>query len=240
MTIEREKLLSKCRGLMAKKMEAGCTEDEALAALEKLRALMDAHEISEHELNLTKEEKAIFRSEPKGAPDPHLIKFNLVAGVADFCGCEGWRQGRKGEKRIVFCGLQSDVDFASWLLDHLAAFVQNEIVEYLMKARPDNQDRRSAAKSFAQGCCHRIGERLRELCRDRERNLATATKNTRELVVVKGAIVKAKMEEFDIRIGTCSSGNYSDGASYAAGHAAGAGASFGRPVSGCNATPRLK
>jgi hypothetical protein len=240
MTIEREKLLSKCRGLMTKTMEAGCTEDEALAALEKLRAIMDAHEISESELNLTKEEKAVFRSEPKGTSDPHLIKFNLVAAVADFRGCEGWRAGRRGEKHIVFCGLQSDVEFASWLLDHLAAFVQNEIVKYLMEARPDNQDRRSAAKSFALGCCHRIGERVSELCRNREQNLATATKNTRELVVVKGAIVKAKLKEFDIHIGTCSSGICSDGASYAAGHAAGAGASFGRPVSGRNATPRLR
>jgi hypothetical protein len=32
--------------------------------------------------------------------------------------------------RLVFCGLRSDVQFATWLLDTLTAFVETELVEH--------------------------------------------------------------------------------------------------------------
>jgi Protein of unknown function (DUF2786) len=70
MTTEREGLLDKIRALLAKTVAAGCTESEALAALSKGRALMDAHCVTEAELKLTKEEKAILRREPRGSKDP--------------------------------------------------------------------------------------------------------------------------------------------------------------------------
>src|SRR5262245_35811120 len=120
MTKERDSILSKIRALLAKTLEAGCTEAEAMAALQTARAWMAAHEVTEAELNLTKEEKAVLRGEPKGTKDPHLIKWQLLDGVTQFCGCEGWRRNRNQRGGIVFCGLPADVQFASWLLDHLA------------------------------------------------------------------------------------------------------------------------
>jgi len=128
MTIERDKILSKIRGLLAKTLGAGATEPEAMAALEMAQNMMTAYEVTEAELNLTKEEKAIIRGEPKGTKDPHLIKWQLLLGVTKFCGCQGWRRAqiRSGGGGIVFCGLPSDAQFASWLLDSLANFVQNE------------------------------------------------------------------------------------------------------------------
>jgi len=60
-------------------------------------------------------------------------------------------------------------------------------------------------------------------------------------VVIKDAAVQAKMEELGIHLRTtsCSVGAW-DSSSYNAGKAAGDRASFGRPVSGRNATLRLK
>src|SRR6266542_4046586 len=104
MTTQREGLLEKIRGLLAKTLDNGCTESEAMAALDKARAMMDAYAVSESELNLTKEEKAILRREPPGTKDPHRIKWRLTYAVARFCGCRGWRE--KGAQ--VFCGLPSD------------------------------------------------------------------------------------------------------------------------------------
>jgi hypothetical protein len=240
MTIERDKILSKIRGLLAKTLEAGATEPEAMAALEMAQNMMTAYEVTEAELNLTKEEKAIIRGEPKGTKDPHLIKWQLLLGVTKFCGCQGWRRAqiRSGGGGIVFCGLPSDAQFASWLLDSLANFVQNEIVRYLMDAQPDNADRRDVVRAFVYGICERINERLIELSRRTE---AVATSNARALVVVKDAAIKDKMKELDIRL-HCSAGPCagSDSASYDAGRAAGDRASFGRPVSGRNATLRLR
>jgi len=141
MTIERESLLNKIRALLAKTMEAGCTEEEAMTAVTKAHAMMDAYAVTDAELNLTKEEKAILRREPPGTKDPHRIKWFLVNAVGDFCNCKGWRLRRDRGGGIVFCGLPSDAQFASWLLDTLAAFVQAEIFKFLIEAQPSNEDR---------------------------------------------------------------------------------------------------
>ena len=78
MTTQREGLLDKIRALLAKTVGSGCTESEALAALSKARAMMDAHEITEDELQLTKAEAAVLRSEPRDSLDPHNIKWHLM------------------------------------------------------------------------------------------------------------------------------------------------------------------
>src|SRR5262249_53545264 len=148
--------------------ESGCTEGEALAALDRAQAMMAAYAISENELNLTKEEKAVLRREPPGAEDPHRIKWQLLNAVARFCNCEGWREGRRESKALVFCGLPSDADFATWLLDTLTRFVQAELVEHLCDVVPSKGGRREAIRSFVMGCTDRIEYRLGELCDQRE------------------------------------------------------------------------
>jgi hypothetical protein len=234
MTIQREGLLGKIRALLAKTIENGCTESEAMAALDRARAMMDAYAVSESELNLTKEEKAILRREPPGTKDPHRIKRRLYDSVAQFCGCTAWRQDRI----LVFCGLPSDAQFATWLLDVLTAFVQAEIVKHLMNVDPSNEDRREVINGFVLGCTDRIRQRLDEL---RAQSGAVATSNAKALVVVKGQAVQAKLDELGIRLrmsyGSC--GAFDD-SSYRAGRAAGDRANLGRPVSGRNATLRLR
>jgi Protein of unknown function (DUF2786) len=236
MTTEREGLLDKIRGLLSKTIENGCTESEAMAALTKARAMMDAYAVTENDLTLTKEEKAILRREPPGTKDPHRIKWNLLSSVARFCGCEGWRKTH--ERTLVFCGLPSDAQFATWLLDTLTAFVQAELTNYLMDADPSKQDRREAIRSFVAGCTDRISQRLDDLCKQSE---SVATSNAKALVVIKGQAVKAKLAELGIHLcksyGSCGAG---DESSYRAGKAAGDRASFGRPVSGRNAALRLR
>ena len=124
---DRTSLLDKIRALMSKTAENGCTEHEAFAALDKARALMDAYEITDAELQLTKAETAILRSEPPGSRDPHNIKRGMASAVARFCDCKVWRSNTG----LVFCGLQSDAQFATWLLDNLTQFVQAEMVRHL-------------------------------------------------------------------------------------------------------------
>jgi hypothetical protein len=158
MTTERDELLHKIRSLLAKTMENGCTESEALTALTKAHALRDAYVVTEAELNLTKVERAILRREPPGTRDPHLIKWQLLNAVARFCDCEAWRKTHKGG--LVFCGLPSDAAFGTWLLDTLTAFVLAELTNFLMDADPGKQNRREAIRSFIAGAADRICQRL--------------------------------------------------------------------------------
>jgi hypothetical protein len=199
MTAQRDGLLDKIRALLAKTLDNGCTESEAMAALDKARAMMDAYAVSESELSLTKEEKAILRREPPGSKDPHRIKWLLLSSVAQFCGCQSWRKTH--ERILVFCGLPSDARFGTWLLDTLTTFVLAELTNYLMDADPSKQDRREAIRSFVAGCTERISQRLDDLCKQSE---SVATSNAKALVVIKGRAVKAKMEELDIHLRSCS------------------------------------
>ena len=235
MTTQREGLLDKIRALLAKTVGSGCTESEALAALSKARAMMDAYAVGDDELSLTKEEKAILRREPTDSKDPHRIKQHLATGVAQFCECTVWRDCGG---LLVFCGLRPDAQLATWLLDTLAAFVQAEIAGHLMGSVAEGRHRRQVIAGFVHGCTERINQRLDELCKQ---STSLASSNTKALVVAKGAAVRAKLDELGIELRTsrssCSAG---DPSSYEAGKAAGERAAFGRPVSGHNATLRLK
>jgi Protein of unknown function (DUF2786) len=232
MSTDRDSLITKIQALMAKTVDAGCTEEEALSALDKVRALMDAYEITEAELQLSKEEKAILRSEPPGSSDAHSIKFFLVGTVAEFCDCKGW----KGTDGIVFCGLPTDARLATWLLDSLTAFVQAELARHLMGCLAPKNERRRVISGFVSGCCGRINERLRAL---RKQSAAAATSNGRELVAVKGTAVDDRMKADGICLRFSRSQRQQDEASHRAGRSAGERASFGRPVTGTNAALRI-
>jgi hypothetical protein len=228
----RERTLKNIRALLSKTTENGCTEEEHFAALAKARALMDAYEVTEADLQLAKEEAVILRKEPPGTKDPHDIKFFLIRAVSKFTDCRAWRDGKSG---LVFCGLPADARFATWLLDHLAGFVQAELANYLMGNVAAGFERRRIISGFVGGATSRIAARLDELCVPPP----AASANNRALVVAKKAVIKAKLDELGICLTTSRSQRQYSDSSLAAGQTAGDRASFGRPVSGQAAALRI-
>jgi hypothetical protein len=216
----RQSIVDKIKALFAKTIENGCSEAEAMAALAKAQAMRDAYEVTDEELALTKEEKAVLHAGDRGN-DPHGIQFALVNAICTFTDTQGWRNGRvrgyaaKGYQ-FTFCGLKPDTDLAHYLLGSLTQFVQDELVNHL-------------ATSLAPRHTSRLSERMHEIVRQSK---AQQTSNSRALVVVKSDIVKAAMKANDIRLRACSGGDRVSGdpRAFAAGRAAGDRASFGRPV----------
>lgn len=232
--INRNSLLEKIRALMSKTTENGCTEAEALAALDKARALMDAYEVTDEDLQLSKTEAAVLHREPPDARDPHQIKRHLAVAIAGFCDCKVWRSSQI----LTFCGFPGDIQFAAWLLDHLTDFVQAELASYLIRCLATKAERRQIIKGFVLGCTGRISRRLAQLC---QRSVAERADNSRALVVIKSAAIADKMRELGIKLRSSSSRSGSfNRAALEAGHKAGDRASFGRPVSGTGAVLRLK
>jgi hypothetical protein len=232
MTDNQEKMFDKIRALLSKTTENGCTEEEELAALAKARALMDAYEVTEADLQITKEEGVVMRR--GSGTDPHGIKSNMTQAVAKFCDCRAWLD-RDG--KLVFLGLASDTQFATWLLDHLAGYVLVELTDHLMGDIAIGVQRRKVINGFVDGITWRVSERLRELCKP---TAAAASSNSRALVVIKQTLIKAKMDELGIKLRSGSGSRHQrDEGSFAAGRSAGDRASFGRPVSGRAATLRI-
>ncbi|MBI1202639.1 MAG: DUF2786 domain-containing protein [Rhodopseudomonas sp.] len=232
--MNRKNLIDKIRGLMAKTVENGCTEAEALAALARAQAMMDAYEVTAEDLRLTKEEKAILQSAASGASDPHNIKASLTGSVAAFCGCEGWRS----LSGFVFCGMRSDAEFGAWLLDALAEHVRASLAEHLMQCLYVGSARWRVINGFVSGCTSRIAERLVDLRRGSEH---TASDNSRALVAIKDTAISALMKEKGIKLTeeAAAAPRHMDERAVAEGRRAADKASLGRPVSGAAGVLRI-
>lgn len=224
---DRAKLIEKIRALLAKTTENGCTEDEALAALAKAQAMMDAYEVTDEDVEATRRETASIHEAPYH--DPHRIRRFLLYPVSKFCGVEAWRKGSNSRAytTIGFCGLAPDVDFANWLLDSLAEFVRRELAKFLLRRRGmDRSVRSRAITGFVLGCVTKIGERLTLLAP------STSNASTRNaLVTLKTELIATALKAAGLDIRETRAGTYrASGDDVAAGMAAGERASFGRPI----------
>ena len=233
---DRAKLIEKIRALLAKTTGNGCTESEALTALAKAQAMMDAYEVTEDEIEATKRETASVHEAPHH--DPHRIRRWLLHPISRFCGVEAWHKGPNARARttIGFCGLAPDVDFANWLLDSLGDFVRRELAKFLLRRRfVDRGQKRRAINGFVIGCLGKISERLLSL----SSNVSPASTRG-ALVVVKNELIAAALKAagIDIKETTQRRVHASEDA-VAAGGAAGERASFSRPIDANGSTPLL-
>jgi hypothetical protein len=235
--MNRNSIIDKVKALLSKTRENGCTEEEELSALAKARTWIDAHEITDDELQLSREEKAIFHDESEAdALDTHKIKWRLCVAVSRYCNVQVYRDRSKAG--LTFVGFPSDIEFATWLLDHLSDFVHNALFEFLLDClAPEGKERKEVIRGFVIGCTQRISDRIIEMC---ERSKTERVRNCKALVVIKNQAIKdlLKAKGIHLRSGRCSRAGFSDSA-YAAGRSAGNRADFGRPVSGAGGMLRI-
>lgn len=197
-----------------------------MAALEKARELMAAYDISEADLSHTQETESATVHRDRSA-DPYKIKASLAGKVARFCRCRGWRGSASAGYTFGFAGLESDVAFASWLLDTLADFVQRAL-------RAHQNQRRSlgfacpriVSASFVMGCAERIGERLRELSPPDDPTAPTGN----AVVLSRKALIAQAMDDAGIRLRKHRSNRRVDLSAFGAGRSAGNAARFDKPV----------
>lgn len=227
----RDKLIAKIRALMAKTIGNGCTEAEAMSALNMAQAMMDAYEVSEADLQLGDEKAQVGEN---NARDPHNIRRGLVVQIARFAGVKTW-QIDKGKFRFV--GLQSDIEFASWLLDKLGDFVTHELNWFLVRPEITKETRRLHINGFVLGCTSRINQRIKELLAASE---VKASNNANALIVIKNELIDKKLNELGLHFKTPRNrGSRVDIDSYKHGKAAGDKATFGRPVGSGQQTFRI-
>lgn len=211
----RQKLLRRIKALLQMTVARGCTEGEALAALDKARDLMDEYDVSETDLTFGGESAKI-HTEPKGDRDD--IRARLALAVGAFCGCQGFKNGFE---RIAYVGLYADTVFSHWLLDTLDEFVQRECRNYLESNPSPYRVRRLETRGFIIACADRLAERLYAL--------AKRATNT-DLTVQKNALIAAAMSAAGIQLHTRFTLRRIDPAAAIAGVAAGDRATFDKAV----------
>jgi hypothetical protein len=233
---DRNSIIEKIKALLAKTTANGATEAEMMSALDKASAMMDAYDVSDADVQITKAEAAALHADPSDLRDPHQIKWRLCHAVSTFCNVQIYRS--RSETGLKCIGLASDAQFAMWLLDSLADFVFHELYRHLVGSPVPKSEKRIVIRSFTAACCERIADRLLALVK---RSEEARTSNGRELVVIKDAAIKAFMKDNNMHFRTCSIRGPStvDAEATRAGHAAGDRATFGRPVTGAAGVLRI-
>lgn len=220
--MSNEKTLNKIRAMLAKTVENGCTEEEAMSALTMAQIMMDEHEVTLEDLELGDEKAIIARSDLK---DPQNVRWKLAYWVCQFT--ETYSYGHK--KSIRFVGLKADVDFAIWLTETLSAFVHAKLKNYMWSngyQKLQGATRNKVINSFVLGCCSRINNKLVEMVKERK-----PSSNGTALVVAKKALIDDAIKDQNIKAAdNRGRKNKIIFEVYKAGQEAGESASFGRPV----------
>jgi hypothetical protein len=218
-----DKVLGRIQALRAKTIETGCTEQEALAAAEKVAELLDRYGLSLSEIELKGqacEGAGIATGRKRFGP-----KDICIPAVGRFCGCRVWSENTaEGEIRYVFFGLPADVAGARYLHDLVEQAFETETDRFksgtLYAEHPPSQ-RRGATTSFQTGLAHGIAGKLRTLHAEREAAMRTTT--GRDLVPIKEAVMDEELAKlgmtFQTRNGQKGKRVLSD--AYHAGHEAG-------------------
>ena len=111
-----DRLVQRIQALRAKTVDQGCTEQEALAAAEKVAELLDRHGLSLSELELRRqacEGIGIDTGRRRTGPID-----DCVPAIAEFFDCHAWgEKTASGALRYIFFGLSGDVEAARYLYE---------------------------------------------------------------------------------------------------------------------------
>ncbi len=219
-----DRLVARIQALRAKTVEQGCTEQEALAAAEKVAELLDRYGLSLSELDLRKqtcEGIGVETGRKRRGPID-----DCIGTIALFFDCRVWGEtDAEGMLRYVFFGMPADVQAAVYLHDLVTAAFTTETTTFQagpIYARTASGDRRNATTSFQAGMARGINAKLMSL-RD-ERGRAAAPNGTgRALVPVKEAIIDEELRRLGLNLRRRTGGRrHVQKEAYSAGQEAGA------------------
>jgi len=195
-----DKLMQRIRALREKTVEQGCTEQEALAAAEKVAELLDRYGLSLNELDLRKQ-----KCEGIGVETGRKRRGPIddcIGNVAAFFECRVWAEtDEDGTIRYIFFGMPGDVQASAYLYDLIvqafasetAAFQRGELYRSM-----DSGARRSATTSFHAGLAHGIADKLQTL--RSARDAARDQSGGRALVPVKQSLIDEELEQLGLSL----------------------------------------
>lgn len=194
-----DRLVQRIQGLRAKTVEQGCTEQEAIAAAEKVAELVDRYglSLSEPELQAQPCEGIGIQTDRRrmGPID------DCIPGIAAFFECRVWAdRPHNAGFRYIFFGLRADVSAAQYLYELVErafvtetdAFRRSELYWEMVG------DRRSATTSFQYGLSRGITAKLRSLRTTRDEVNRSAS--GRDLVPIKATVIEDELAKLGLNL----------------------------------------
>jgi hypothetical protein len=195
-----DKLMQRIRALREKTVEQGCTEQEALAAAEKVAELLDRYGLSLNELDLRKQ-----KCEGIGVETGRKRRGPIddcIGSVAAFFECRVWAEtDEDGTIRYIFFGMPGDVQASAYLYDLIVQAFASETAAFQrgeLYGSMDSGARRSATTSFHAGLAHGIADKLQTL--RSARDAARDQSGGRALVPVKRSLIDEELEQLGLSL----------------------------------------
>jgi len=187
--VDLERLIQRIQALRAKTVEQGCTEQEALAAAEKVAELLDRYGLSLSTIELRRQ---VCQGVGIDTGRRRLGPIDdCVPAIAAFFDCRAWSErAASAPIRHIFFGLRADVEAAHYLYDLIERAFATETSRFArgeFYAELDSGERRSATNSFQIGLGRGIVSKLHSLRQERESTLQGSS--GRQLIPIKSSVI---------------------------------------------------
>lgn len=234
MSDTQDDIARRVRGLLNKTVANGCTEAEALAAAQAARRIMDAHRLTQSDIEIEAEPiDDIWIDRPTAHK---LAAVDLCAtGISRYCGTKSWYDFKNHKRMWRVIGLKADTEMARYLYEMLASTIAREMAHFAKYNRVayyrDAAETRRINQSFSVGMARRINSRLHEMAKAAEATAVTSTGTA--LVVVKDHAVSGYFDTLGIKFsGSLGGPKARHEHAYNAGREAGNRVNLSRPVAG--------
>lgn len=232
----KAKIAAKVRALLSKKVQNGCTEQEALDAARKAAELMREYQLAASDVELLEDGFAEnFIGDKR--KDEFPAYSDLAGTIARLTGTEAIaHRDREHGARISFFGLKADADFALWLCSSLGDFILAGCSRFIIeqKAAAPMNGRSTAAmwkRSYITGATIRIAERLAELADAQESALRAPSASKSLVVRGKHDLVAEELARRGVRLTQGRGRTVTiDQSAFESGIARGEAAEFDRPI----------
>jgi Protein of unknown function (DUF2786) len=190
---------ARIKALAEKTVSNGCTEAEALAAADMVGRLLERYALSMDEIDV-REERCVQVAVPIGGKQRRPID-GCVTTIARFCNCKVWVSRDHSIHSYVFFGFEADTAMASYLFTVIDRAMRTGLPAFrAAHPRLSGVRLRRASKSFQQGMAARVADRLDEMHRERDANIAAQRLTGTALILVKHKVVEDAFQQTEIRV----------------------------------------
>jgi Protein of unknown function (DUF2786) len=244
MSTELDRIKFKIKALAAKTVAAGCSEHEAMSAMLGVGRLLSQY-------NLTMEECDVRESPCRtlfidiGRKHRHPID-SCVTALANLVGAKCWFHRHYGKpSAYAFFGQENDLELIEYLFKVIRTALDSEAEEFKQTdeyqlnnynfAEPQFRAgaRRSAYVSFQRGMACRISQRLNELRKQNDAELARHRPTGTALIVLKAQLIEDEFQKEGVKLSSYRGGwSIGNAKAFSHGQEAGDRVNLSRPLKG--------
>jgi hypothetical protein len=202
--VERDRVKERMKKILARTEAAGCSEAEAITAMELFEKLSEQYDITMSEIDL-REEPCIQITIDSGSKKRSQMD-NIMVRAAQLCSVRYWVSGGgknvKDNLQYHFFGMESDLERVKYYYEVLKSAMDTERDKFMAgySDRMVRGAKRSMRSNFQDGFRDRMCERLYRMKLDRDIEMHKMQSTGTSLVLVKEQVVEENFAKKDMKL----------------------------------------